>query len=167
LDLLPDVSIAEEARDSGATAIFDIIITSGTRYALMHDYEQTVNDEIHPKEACLNGDTAVRSMLNVKQKFQRDSILPAYQDRWPDVTEDMSIDEYDSEPLKQKEALMLLYSPLLVDLSTVRKDLLILMATYYGDLDRCLRLRRPTAMHMRGEIECVRDKLQSYRCARP
>jgi len=50
---------------------------------------------------------------------------------------------------------MLLYSPLPVDLPTVHKDLLILMAAYYGDLDRYLRLRRPTAMHMRSGIECV------------
>jgi len=121
----------------------------------MNDYERTVDDEIHPKKACLNGDTAVRSMLDVKQKFQRDSILPAYQNRWPVITEDMFIDEYDSEPLKQKEALMLLYSPLPVDLATVHRHQLILMAAYYGDLDRYLRLRRPTAMQMRGEIECV------------
>jgi len=102
LDLLPDVSIAEQARDSGATAIFDIIITSGTRYALMNAYERTVGDEIHPKKAHLNGDTAVRSMLDVKQNVQCDSILPAYQDRWPDIIEDMCIDEYDSDPRSGK-----------------------------------------------------------------
>ncbi len=34
-----------------------------------------------------------------------------------------------------------------LDLPTVDKDLLILMAAYYGDIDRYERLRRPSMIH--------------------
>lgn len=46
LDLLPDVSIAEEARESGndgSTAILKHIMSQPSRYAVMDDYERTVN----------------------------------------------------------------------------------------------------------------------------
>ncbi|KAK0657782.1 hypothetical protein B0T16DRAFT_402541 [Cercophora newfieldiana] len=47
----------------------------------------------------------------------------------------------------------LLYSPLPQDLPDGNKDVLILMAAYYGDIDRYARLRRPVAI--RKQIECV------------
>jgi hypothetical protein len=37
----------------------------------------------------------------------------------------------------------LLYTPLPTDLPTINKDLLILMAAYYGNIERYVRLRRP------------------------
>jgi hypothetical protein len=62
LDLLPDVSIAEEARESGndgSTAIFEHIMSQPTRYAVMDDYRRTVNLAKPRAGACLNGDTAI------------------------------------------------------------------------------------------------------------
>lgn len=47
----------------------------------------------------------------------------------------------------------LLYSPLPVDLPTVNKDILILMAAYYGDIDRYVRLQRPVLIP--GETACI------------
>ena len=49
LELLPEVHIAEEARDNGQSAIFD---------AAMNHYTRTV-DLDRPAVASLNGDTAV------------------------------------------------------------------------------------------------------------
>lgn len=62
LDLLPEVSISEEARESGndgSTAIFEHIMSQPTRYAVMDDYTRTVNLANPRAGACLNGDTAV------------------------------------------------------------------------------------------------------------
>ncbi|KAL2131373.1 hypothetical protein VTI74DRAFT_5184 [Chaetomium olivicolor] len=62
LDLLPEVSIAEEARESGndgSTAIFEHIMSQPTRYAVMDDYRRTVNLANPRAGACLNGDTAI------------------------------------------------------------------------------------------------------------
>jgi len=36
LDLLPEVSIAEEARENGATAVFNHIMASTTKYAVLN-----------------------------------------------------------------------------------------------------------------------------------
>lgn len=67
----------------------------------------------------------------------------------------MNIDVYDTKvpattisPL----ALELLASPLPFDLPAVDKDLLILMAAYYGDIDRYVRLRRPEPLQ--DETDC-------------
>ncbi|GKT51497.1 uncharacterized protein ColSpa_11678 [Colletotrichum spaethianum] len=62
LNLLPDVSIAEEARDNRLYNIFEAIVHQDTRYAVMDDYTRTVNLQ-SPKPGCLNGDTAVRSTI--------------------------------------------------------------------------------------------------------
>jgi hypothetical protein len=47
----------------------------------------------------------------------------------------------------------LLYMPLPADLPTLNKDVLILMAAYYGDVDRYSRLRRPHPVV--SELDCV------------
>jgi len=47
LKLVPEVAIAEEARDSGSNDIFEYIMSQPTRYAIMNDYKRTVNIE-HP-----------------------------------------------------------------------------------------------------------------------
>ncbi|KAL4903809.1 hypothetical protein BDW74DRAFT_185903 [Aspergillus multicolor] len=140
LDLLPDVHIAEEARDNGCAEIFDMIMGQADRYDVMNDYTRTVNVD-NPRKACLNGDTAVRSSLEVKQEHSRDFKSTHYFN----ITEDQSIG-IDTTPAREATAddvSPLLYSPLPMDLPTVNKDLLILMAAYYGDIDRYVRLRRP------------------------
>lgn len=61
-DLLPDVSIAEEARGSGnegSTTILKHIMSQPTRYVVMDGYKRTVNLTNPRASTCLNGDTAI------------------------------------------------------------------------------------------------------------
>lgn len=92
------------------------------------------------------------------------------------ITEDCSIDEYEGRKDDQKagdsidfpknwpdhrpvpwttpEMHQLLWNPLPIDLPEGNKDILILMAAYYGDLDRYVRLRRPNFV-LPKEMLCV------------
>ncbi|KAK1474833.1 hypothetical protein CCUS01_05459 [Colletotrichum cuscutae] len=65
LDLLPDVSIAEEARDNGKLDIFEHIMSQSVRYAVINDYQRSVDLQNPRPGAYLNGDTAVRSSLEL------------------------------------------------------------------------------------------------------
>jgi hypothetical protein len=168
LNILPDVSIAEEARDSenNAGPIFDKIMGQPTNYAIMDDYSRTVNLDNPRPGAYLNADTAVRSLLDIKigYKQQKHKLRHPYSLRskvtFPDfghfnITEDWGVDLDDSErsvgPYSAAETL--LYSPLPADLPHLDKDLLILFAAYSGNIDRYVRLRRPKFIHL--ELECV------------
>jgi hypothetical protein len=101
LQLLPDVSIAEEARDNigrdngGSQAIFNEIVAQHVKYAVMDDYTRSVNINGPRPGAVLNGDTAVRSLLEVKRKYARPLTDPAYGEEfdW-----DGFDDEYQFEP---------------------------------------------------------------------
>jgi hypothetical protein len=158
LHLLPDVSIAEEARDNAATAqpIFDSIMASTVKYAVMDDYERCIN-ELSPQLAHLNNDTAVRSSLgSATTDYGTSFRLYGYR-HW-DISEDggmqdgIDATETVNEPIGPDHA-HLLYSPLPRDLPAVNKDLLILMAAWEGNIDRYARLQRP---HMiRGEAFCI------------
>jgi hypothetical protein len=155
LDLLPDISIAEEARENKESGreIFGDIIASPIRYAVMDDYERSSNVDSPRVGAHLNGDTAVWASLNEKRALSN----------WPghyfNITEDQSIGETGwNEPFEryhvlQSEHVSLLYSPLPQDLPTLNKDLLILMAAYDGNVDRYARLKRPETMHL--EHSCI------------
>jgi hypothetical protein len=68
LDILPEVHIAEEAREAGNLAIYQDIMSKSVRYAVMNDYTRTISTNSRPG-ACLNGDTAVYSSLEKKQAF--------------------------------------------------------------------------------------------------
>jgi hypothetical protein len=68
LDILPEVHIAEEAREAGNLAIYEDIMSKSVRYAVMNDYTRTISTNSRPG-ACLNGDTAVYSSLEKKQAF--------------------------------------------------------------------------------------------------
>ncbi|PLB51184.1 hypothetical protein P170DRAFT_406883 [Aspergillus steynii IBT 23096] len=69
LDLLPESHIAEEARDNKQWAIFDDIMAENVRFNAMDDYTRTVYEK--PVVGYMNGDTAVRSYLEVKTKFKK------------------------------------------------------------------------------------------------
>lgn len=165
LQLLPDVSIAEEARDNQKNhcdAIFAEIMAQPTRYAVMDDYTRSVNLNDPRAGACLNGDTAVRSLLQAKQKhveplkhFLIEGLDEPGHDEthYFNIVEDWGIDDYESELPDDGAVVPLLYSPLPADLPTVNKDLLILVAAFYGNIDRYTRLRRPTMIL--GEYHCV------------
>ncbi|KAK3196833.1 hypothetical protein K4F52_000177 [Lecanicillium sp. MT-2017a] len=158
LDLLPDVSIAEEARESltpGGKAIHRQIMSTPYRYAIMDDYRRSTNIANPPYPAYLNGDTNVRRMLS---RYPHPSLLLDHEsynnpnfDPLPCITETQYIrrdyDDKDIEVQLCDDEVELLYTPLPQDLPTVNKTLLIHMAAYHGDIDRYSRLvRRPLYM---------------------
>ncbi|KAF3811697.1 LysM domain-containing protein [Colletotrichum gloeosporioides] len=68
VQILPEVSIAEEARENGSHAIFNMIMEAPCRYKVFDDYNRTI-DTTAPKPAFLNGDTAIRPYLLETQAF--------------------------------------------------------------------------------------------------
>ncbi|KAA8565546.1 hypothetical protein EYC84_009403 [Monilinia fructicola] len=146
LDLLPDISIAEEAWDNldvvGSKEIFDLIICQPTYYAVMDDYTRSVNSKAPRTATGLNGDTAVLSSLNVTidvwEKWSKA--------RWHyfNITEDYSVGETSSPQMHNPPLapmhVPLLYNPLPIHLPTTNKDPLILHAAYEGNIDRYARL---------------------------
>ncbi|KAJ5657533.1 uncharacterized protein N7484_001182 [Penicillium longicatenatum] len=152
LDLLPEAHIAEEARDNGSNAIFEMIMASPVRYRVMNDYTRTVNLE-NPPVGGLNGDTAVRSFLERKQRHSGLANRPGLKDLLWNITEDMNVDEFDSEQPPIQDVSEFLYTPLPFDLPNIDKDLLILMAAWNGDVDRYSRLRRHVMIDK--EFACV------------
>lgn len=196
LDLLPDVAIAEEARDSvmrsrrrrldddrsssGSQDIFDQIVRHPVRWQVMNDYTRSVNlDCPKPASYGLNGDTSVLSTLELKRDFRRLRPLSRFNDDkthlnlsyevdgelapyYFNITEDWNIDShistfYDTQDSGQRtseEMTELMWNPLPVDLPWGNKDLLILMAAYYGNIDRYARLRRPMHVSM-AEAHCI------------
>jgi hypothetical protein len=197
LDLLPDISIAEEARDAvmrskqigkdgaGSQDIFQHITGQHLRWQVMNDYTRSVElDKPVPARYGLNGDTAVVSLLGLRRGYDvlrpqsrfrcnntrleppymiDDELAPCYFN----ITEDWNVDEYTSRDMSQaeygtqatkrlqtEEMLELLWNPLPVDLPCGDKDILILMAAYYGDVDRYARLRRPLSVSL-TESYCI------------
>jgi hypothetical protein len=132
LNLLPEVHIAEEARDNGSLAIFGSIISQPVRYAVFNDYERKYEPNA-PRVAVINGDICVQSLLELKQRYQESTKesskgywRPSYDGfdvRQFDITEDMCIDTYTSDreaySINENVVIPLLYSPLSVELPTV------------------------------------------------
>ncbi|CAK7218965.1 hypothetical protein SCUCBS95973_003661 [Sporothrix curviconia] len=183
LDLLPDISIAEEARDSiarnspgssGSRAIMDHILAQPVRCHVMDDYTRQ-------SRCCsvgLNDDTAVVSTLSHRRYFDElrwalrvttDSetgtvtLEPPLSHDWEaapcyyNITEDWSVDAATTpSTLAPNEALLeLLWLPLPHNPPAGSKDLLVLMAAYNGDVDRYARLHRPLPVS-RAETFCIR-----------
>lgn len=179
LQILPDVHIAEEARECGNKAIYDEIMAQPTRYDIMNDYERTIHSTTGLQGGSyLNGDTAVVRSLQIKQGIGYPDILedesdeeeiesalamsPGFRENTFDITEDMNLDEQDTEldpclnpdaQVQNYDIVSILTQPLPLDLPTVDKDLIILLAAYYGDIDRYARLRRPS--FVAKELACV------------
>ncbi|KAI1115625.1 hypothetical protein F5Y14DRAFT_110049 [Nemania sp. NC0429] len=162
LRLLPEVSIAEEARDGiarnnpGCRAIYEEIISQPLRYAILDDYTRTSTPDKPRRVAGLNGDTTVVSTLENGRLSFKEAGSISY--RYFNITEDWCVDEggLEEEPGPVPcgdDMTRLLYTPLPEDLPAGNKNLLILMAAYYGDVDRYHRLRRPDML--RGELEAV------------
>ncbi|KAK3952229.1 hypothetical protein QBC32DRAFT_405833 [Pseudoneurospora amorphoporcata] len=160
LGLLPEVSIAEEARDNsttkvGSKAIFDHIMKQPVCYAVLDDYTRSVNHKNPRCPAFMNGDTAVRSTLDVTvapEDYWGEFYFNLDNDGFPfDIAEDGHIGEvtthasynHAQQGTLPPQHVELLYSPLPLHLPTIVKDPLIIMAAYEGNLDRYLRLRRP------------------------
>ena len=151
LDLLPDVSIAEEARESqtdGGRRIYNTIMAAPFKFAVMDDYTRSVElaNPVYP--AFLNANTAVRSRLQRRVAArQGDLYKPVV-----DIEEDLCVDVVSSdlpesyETLTQEHA-SLLYNPLPLDLPTMKKQLLIQMAAYEGNVDRYARLTETGSLY--------------------
>ncbi|EWG47509.1 hypothetical protein FVEG_07590 [Fusarium verticillioides 7600] len=152
LDLLPDVAIAEEARDNlpASQGIYDLVVNSRNLYRVMNDYNLCLFDEPEAG-AFLNGDTCVRSTLDKRQPVHHEIFPPPF-----DITEDWCLGA-DGKRLEERaipsETLALLYAPLPRHLPRVDKDILILMAAFTGNIDRYIRLKRPRPIN--GEMQCI------------
>jgi hypothetical protein len=177
LDILPEVHIAEEARECGNMDIFNTIMAQPIRYGIMNDYNLEVNPT-NPQQAFLNGDTAVRWTLDFKSELPKIYSRPPSPNwlfgndvtvsrwlRWVtfNITEDRNVAEeatpeygpdepYQEKWLSTRPFAQHLTEPLPADLPFIEKDLLIVMAAYHGNIDRYVRLRRPKMVT--HEIEC-------------
>ncbi|KAM0350984.1 hypothetical protein ACHAPU_002762 [Fusarium lateritium] len=144
LDLLPEVSIAEEARESqteGGKLIFDEIMSFKSRYAIMDDCKRSIELWDYECPAYLNGNTEVRWRLAARQAITRricDDLLPCIEEDLHLGLEDQKLEERYSR-LTDDEA-KLLYGPLPRDMPTVKKTLLTQMAAHDGNFDRYARL---------------------------
>ncbi|KAF9870334.1 hypothetical protein CkaCkLH20_12181 [Colletotrichum karsti] len=157
LDLLPDISIAEDARDNGHTDIFEAIVGQHVRYAVMDDYTRSVDLQNPRPGAYLNGDTAVRSSLQphttaeeIEAASEKEFALRCWPDHYFDIQEDANAGPY-KWPLPgcadlQDGDIDLLHKPLPRDLPPLNKDILVLMAAWDGNIDRYARLRRPVTI---------------------
>lgn len=169
LSILPEVHIAEEARECGQAKIYQDIMANAVIYNVMDDYTRSI-DLANPTPARLNGDTAAYRSLNVKQAFahadepevtEEEDFYglfgdPGFKETTFNITEDRSIDEHsavsETKTELEYDVTDLLCEPLPRDLPTLNKDLLILMAAYYGNVDRYVRLRRPKMIQ--NELAC-------------
>ncbi|KAF5497429.1 hypothetical protein CGCS363_v008682 [Colletotrichum siamense] len=160
LQLLPDVSIAEEAEDNNNAYIRDAIISKPARYAVMNDYTRTIDIDEPRAGACLNGDTAVRSSLEKKRPHGHDTEerdFLEYSSHYFDIQEDRHVrPEHWRGPehtVLQSQYADLIYKPLPRDLPPINKDIVIIMAAWDGNIDRYSRLRRPQPVE--NEISAV------------
>ncbi|KAJ5289070.1 hypothetical protein N7478_002100 [Penicillium angulare] len=69
--LLPECHIAEEARGSGHSAIYDDIMGASVRYNAMNDYTREI---FAPTEGHLIGDTVVCKYLDIRFTYKRGTI---------------------------------------------------------------------------------------------
>ncbi|KAM5353886.1 hypothetical protein ACJ41O_000536 [Fusarium nematophilum] len=159
LDLLPEVSIAEEARESetdGGKLIYDEIMSFKSRYAIMDDCKRTIELMDYECPAYLNGNTEVRWRLTARQGITRQSnndLLPCIEEDMHLGLEDQEVDERHGT-LTDDEA-KLLYSPLPRDLPTVKKTLLTQLAAHDGNIERYAQLANSGRTLTRLDQDCV------------
>lgn len=165
LNLLPDVSIAEEAREGhteGGDQIYAEIMSSPVKYAVMDDYERSVNLDSPSYPAFLNGDTEVRWRLEWRYTLSEDT-SEEFEPAEIDIEEGRCIglesgqpDESRYDELNPQEA-TLLWEPLPLDLPTMKKDLLCQMAAFEGNVDRYARLidRQSRTELFKDEVETL------------
>ncbi|KAH7222759.1 hypothetical protein BKA60DRAFT_452774 [Fusarium oxysporum] len=159
LDLLPEVSIAEEARESetdGGKLIYDEIMSFKSRYAIMDDCKRTIELMDYECPAYLNGNTEVRWRLAARQgitRWSNDDLLPCIEEDMHLGLEDQEVDQRHGT-LTDDEA-KLLYSPLPRDLPTVKKTLLTQMAAHDGNIERYAQLANSERTLTQLDQDCV------------
>ncbi|KAH6950873.1 hypothetical protein DER45DRAFT_579044 [Fusarium avenaceum] len=161
LDLLPEVSIAEEARESetdGGKLIYEEIMGFKYRYAIMNDCKRSISLMDFECPAYLNGDTEVRWRLAVRQgvRLRRGwipDLLPCIEEDKHLGLEDQDVEERHS--VLTEDELKLLYTPLPQDLPTVKKTLLIQMAAHDGNIERYARLANSARTLTELDEDCI------------
>lgn len=159
LDLLPEVSIAEEAREVDKEAeIYQIIMSAPQRYAVMDDFTRSVNLDNPQTPAFLNGNMKPRWVLGQRSRPPRN--LPDTTADDIDIEEDgfigqknLGIDDCDAilGPGDSEQ----LWMPLPPDLPVLEKRLLTQMAAYEGNVDRYARLMHPRRLRTDIEFNCI------------
>lgn len=166
LDLLPDVSIAEEARNTAEDAdVYKIIMSAPQRWAIMDYFTRSVNLESPQASAFLNGNMKPRRALGRR-------VLPPK--NFPDTTaDDIVIEEDGFIGLKKKASKVdrdaalgpgaklgpgdseHLWMPLPPDLPVLDKRLPTQMAAWEGNVDRYARLMHPRRFRTEIEYNCI------------
>lgn len=184
LDILPDVSIAEEALDAAThaadaanaedpdsadlventdstdnTEIYKIIMSAPRRWAVMDDFTRSVNIECPQAPAFLNGNSKPRRALEQR-------VLPPK--NLADTTaDDIDIEEDGFIGLKGNTSKidrdaklgpadsMHLWMPLPLDLPPIDKRLPTQLAAWEGNVDRYARLMHPRRLRTETEYNCI------------
>lgn len=127
-----------------------MVLGTQNLYRVMDDYHLCLFDEPQVG-AFLNGDTCVRSTFENRQPVHHEIFPPPF-----DITEDWCLaavgKRLEERPIPS-DILSLLYAPLPRHLPSVEKDILILMSAFTGNIDRCVRVRRPHPVS--GEMQCI------------
>ncbi|KAJ5375876.1 hypothetical protein N7517_007882 [Penicillium concentricum] len=164
LDLLPDVSIAEESREVDKDAeIYKIIMSAPQRHAIMEDFSRSVHLETPRTPVFLNGDMKPRWTLGQR-------VLPGK--NLPETTaDDIDIEEdgfigFEDVSLKDISGMEdyaelgpgqsdQLWMPLPPDLPNLEKRLQTQMAAWEGNVDRYSRLMHPRRLRTKLEYNCI------------
>ncbi|CAG8933970.1 unnamed protein product [Penicillium salamii] len=158
LDLLPDVSIAEEAREADEDAdIYKIIMSAPQRYAVMNDFTRSVNLENPQTPAFLNGNMKPRQAL--AQRALPPKNLPDTTAEDIDIEEDgfiglenFSLGGHANIGPGESDQL---WMPLPLDLPVLEKRLQAQMAAWEGNVDRYARLMHPRRLRSEIEYNCI------------
>ncbi|KAJ5170924.1 uncharacterized protein N7500_003707 [Penicillium coprophilum] len=166
LDLLPDVSIAEEARNVSEDAdIYKIIMSAPQRWAVMDDFTRSVNLESPQAPAFLNGNMKPRRALS--QRVLPPQNLPETTADDIDIEEDGFIglkeivSKVDRDTILDLGAKLgpgdseYLWMPLPPNLPLLDKRLPTQMAAWEGNVDRYARLMHPRRLRTETEYNCI------------
>ncbi|KAJ5659899.1 hypothetical protein N7507_006350 [Penicillium longicatenatum] len=151
LNLLPDTSIAEEARESKHGAeIYQMIMSASQRYAIMNDYSRSINLDAKTP-TYLNGDMKPRKRVLPPHN------VPDISPDDIDIEEDGFIGLEKTEPDTTRfdlgpEQAKLLWMPLPLDLPILEKDILTQTAAYDGNVERYVRLMHPRRLRTEYEL---------------
>ncbi|KAJ5686563.1 hypothetical protein N7536_009182 [Penicillium majusculum] len=164
LDLLPDVSIAEESREVDKDAeIYKIIMSAHQRYIVMEDFSRSVHLETPRTPAFLNGDMKPRWALGQRVHPGKNLLETTADDI--DIEEDgfiglqdislkdiSGVEDYAKLGPGQSNQL---WMPLPPDLPVLEKRLQTQMAAWEGNVDRYSRLMHPRRLRTKIEYNCV------------
>lgn len=166
LDLLPDVSIAEEARNADEDAeIYKIIISAPQRWAVMDDFTRSVNLDTPHTPAFLNGNMKPRRALG--RRVLPPKNLPDTTADDIDIEEDGFIGLEENIRKAQRDFIRApgaklgpgdseyLWMPLPPDLPIIDKRLPTQMAAWEGNVDRYARLMHPRRLRTQTEYNCI------------